>query len=164
MKADVLQNLDNPRQLEKLYRDNRAAFKREFNSVYPSIQESPVAQIWHERLNYEGEGISWGAGREIVFVLLAAVTAGVIAKLPEIFALKPDYFYPRNIAFIVFPLLTIYFAWKRQLSAKPLAVIAFILLASVVYINLLPRNDRSDTLVLACIHLPLLLWAVLGFA
>ncbi|SNC68409.1 protein of unknown function [Hymenobacter gelipurpurascens] len=164
MKAEVLQNLDNPRQLEKLYRDNRATFKREFNSVYPSIQENPVAQIWNERLNYEGDGISWGAGREVVFVLLAASIAGVIAKLPEIFGLQPDYFYPRNIAFIVFPLLTIYFAWKQKLPATSVAIITLIIVASVIYINLLPRNDRSDTLILACIHLPLLLWAVLGFA
>ncbi|TGE07636.1 DUF4153 domain-containing protein [Hymenobacter fodinae] len=163
MKAEVLQNLDNPRQLEKLYRDNRAAFKKEFNALYPSIQEQPVAQIWNERLNFEGENISWGSGRELLFVVVAAFIAGLIAKIPQLFGLSPDYFYPRNIAFIVFPLLTAYFAWKQKLPTRTLAVVALLLLGSVVYINALPRNEQSDTLLLACIHLPLFLWAVLGF-
>lgn len=164
MEAQVVHNLDNPRQLEKLYRDNRTAFKSAFNAVYPSIREKPVAQIWNERLNFESEGVSWGTSREVVLVLLAAFVAGVIAKIPAIFGLEADYFYPRNIGFIVFPLLTIYFAWKQKLQLRQLLPIACILLASVVYINMLPRNDKSDTLLLACMHLPLLLWAVLGFA
>lgn len=32
----------------------------------------------------------------------------------------------------------------------------------MIYINVLPEN-KSDTTILACIHLPLFLWAVLGF-
>jgi len=36
--------------------------------------------------------------------------------------------------------------------------------ASVIYINLLPDNTKSDTLILVCIHLPLFLWAALGFS
>lgn len=33
----------------------------------------------------------------------------------------------------------------------------------LIFINLLPDNSKSDTLILSCIHLPLLLWSVLGF-
>ncbi|TGD83250.1 DUF4153 domain-containing protein [Hymenobacter wooponensis] len=163
MKAEVLQNLDNPRQLEKLYRNNSTAFKKEFNAIYPSVKENTVAQIWYERLNFEHEGIYWGTEKEIAFVLLAATAAGLIAKIPSVFLIDPEFFYPRNIAFIVFPLLTIYFLWKQKLPTKTIIIAAFITLASAVYINLLPRNDKSDTFILACIHLPLLLWAVLGF-
>lgn len=34
---------------------------------------------------------------------------------------------------------------------------------SALYINLLPKNVNSDTLILACIHLPIFLWFVLGY-
>jgi hypothetical protein len=163
MQAEIKNNLDNPSQLEKLYRDNKMAFKREFNLIYPEIQDTTIAQIWNARINYENEEISWGTNKELVFVIIASLIAGLIAKLPEFMSIKPDYFYPRNIAFIIFPLLTIYFAWKQKFQVKRLLIIAAVILGSCIYINLLPDNPKSDTLILACIHLPILLWATLGF-
>ena len=163
MKEKILSNLDNPGQLEKLYRDDRTNFKRAFNFIYPDIRENTTAQIWNERLNFESDDISWGTSRELVFVIVACCIAGVIAKIPEITGIKPEYFYPRNVAFIFFPLLTAYFAWKQKLPIKTHLLISFAILVSVIYINLLPDNEKSDTLILACIHLPLFIWAVLGF-
>lgn len=163
MKEEIINNLDNPRQLEKLYRDNKATFKREFNLIFPDIQESPTAQIWNERLNFENEEISWGTSNELAFVIIASLIAGLIAKIPEFTAIKADFFYPRNMAFIVFPLLTAYFSWRQNIQPKKLLIISVAILVSVFYINFLPNNSKSDTLILACIHLPLFLWAVLGF-
>jgi len=163
MKEEIINNLDNPRQLEKLYRDNKATFKREFNLIFPDIQESPKAQIWNERLNFENEEISWGTSNELTFVIIASLIAGLIAKIPEFTAIKADFFYPRNMAFIVFPLLTAYFSWSQYIQPKKLLIISVAILVSVFYINFLPNNSKSDTLILACIHLPLFLWAVLGF-
>ena len=48
-------------------------------------------------------------------------------------------------------------------SVKRIAVASIAILVSVLYINFLPNNNQSDTLILACLHLPLFLWAVLGF-
>jgi hypothetical protein len=163
MKEEIINNLDNPRQLEKLYRDNKATFKREFNLIFPDIQESPTAQIWNERLNFENEEISWGTSNELTFVIIASLIAGLIAKIPEFTAIKADFFYPRNMAFIVFPLLTAYFSWRQNIQPKKLLIISVAILVSVFYINFLPNNSKSDTLILACIHLPLFLWAILGF-
>lgn len=163
MKEEIINNLDNPRQLEKLYRENKATFKREFNLIFPDIKESPTAQIWNERLNFENEEISWGKSNELTFVIVASFIAGLIAKIPEFTAIKADFFYPRNIAFIVFPLLIAYFSWRQNLQPKKLFIISVAILVSVFYINILPDNSESDTLILACIHLPLFLWAVLGF-
>ena len=164
MQAAIKDNLDNPGQLERLYRDNRRTFKREFNLIYPEIQETAAAQIWNARLNFENEEISWGSGKELIFVFVASFIAGLIAKIPDLTGIKPDYFYPRNIGFIVFPLLTAYFAWKHKIQTKSILIVSAAFLVSVIYINLLPDNTNSDTLILACIHLPLFLWAALGFA
>jgi len=163
MKEEIINNLDNPRQLEKLYRENKTTFKREFNLVFPDIQESPIAQVWNERLNFENEEISWGTRNEMAFVIVASLLAGLIAKIPEFTAIKAEFFYPRNMAFIVFPLLTVYFSWKQNIQIKKLLIISVAILFSVFYINLLPNNSKSDTLILACIHLPLFLWTILGF-
>lgn len=44
-----------------------------------------------------------------------------------------------------------------------MVAVGVLLLGSIFYINLLPDNSKSDTFVLACIHLPLFLWALLGY-
>ena len=155
-------NIDNPGQLEKLYRDNKTGFRKAFNAVYTSIREHAVAQVWHERLNYEQEEIIWGTRNELIFVLSACFIAGLIAKIPDYTQLDPEQFYTRNIAFIIFPILTAYFAWKQKINSKKLIFISAVFLVSGIYINLLP-GSTSDTLLLACIHLPLFLWAVLGY-
>lgn len=163
MKEEIINNLDNPRQLEKLYRDNKATFKREFNLIFPDIKETPTAQIWNERLNFENEEISWGSSNELTFVIVASFIAVLIAKIPDFTSIKADFFYPRNIVFIIFPLLISYFSWRQNIQPKKLFIILVVIVASVFYINILPDNTKSDTLILACIHLPLFLWAVLGF-
>ncbi|TAF63604.1 MAG: hypothetical protein EAZ55_13525 [Cytophagales bacterium] len=163
MKEEIISNLDNPRQLEKLYRDNKTTFKREFNLIYPDIQEKFIAQIWNERLNFEKEEISWGTGNELTFIIVASIIAGLIAKIPEFALIEGAYFYPRNLAFIVFPLLTAYFSWRQKMTTKKNVIISGVILISFFYINSLPNNSKSDTLILACIHLPLFLWAVLGY-
>lgn len=164
MKEEITNNLDHPGQLEKLYRDNPVTFKREFNLLYPDIQDKTAAQFWKERLSFEQEEISWGTKKELIVVLTVSFIAGMIAQIPQIFSIDPEYYYPRNLGFVVFPMLTAYFAWKQNLPVKTILIASAAFLISALYINLLPDDTTSDTLILACIHLPLFLWAVLGFA
>lgn len=164
MKQEIINHLDNPRQLERMYRENKIVFKREFNLIFKDIQDTPTAQIWNERLNFDNEEISWGKSNELTFVIVASIIAGFIAKIPEFTSIKEDFFYQRNMAFIVFPLLIAYFCWRQNIQPKKLLIISFAIAASLLYINILPNNSKSDTLILSCIHLPLFLWAVLGFS
>ena len=164
MKDEIRSNISHPQQLEAAYRANKTRFKEEFNALYPELTHHPVAHCWHERLNYEEPDITWGTNSELILVVFASLLAGFTAKIPEFLPVDGDFFYPRNMGFVVIPLLTLYFIWKRQLTHRKIVAIAVALTTSLVYINLLPENDQSDTFTLACIHLPLFLWAVLGFA
>jgi hypothetical protein len=164
MKNEILSNINDPGQLEKLYRSNKVPFKREFSILYPELKGNALADFWNERLHYETEEINWGSGRELLLLIIAALVAGLIAKIPVLFQIDEEFFYPRNIGFIFLPLLTAYFAWKNQLKPKRLAVIGAIMLVSLLYINFLPVSTKSNSLILACIHLPLLLWVLLGSA
>jgi len=163
MKEEIINNLDNPRQLEKLYRDNKTNFKKAFNLIYPDIREKTAAQIWYERLSFEQEDISWGTRKDWTFIIIASFISGLIAKIAQFASIDPEYYYPRNLAFIVFPMLTLYFAWRQQLPLKRLIPVLIVMVVSALYINLLPNDMESDTLILACIHLPLFMWAVMGF-
>jgi len=164
MKDEILTHLNDPRQLEKMYRTNKVPFKREFNTLYPELKGNTIADFWNERLNYESDEINWGTGRELLFVIIGSLVAGVIAKLPAFLSIDEDFFYPRNIGFIVFPLLSVYFAWKNNLSASKITFIASTTLAGLIFINYFPDLKKSDTLVLSCLHLVLFLWSILGFA
>lgn len=161
---NILNNLDNPGQLERLYRANKSTFKRAFNALYPAHQDRPLAGFWHERLNFAGEELYKGSRGSLVFVIIASLLAGIIAKLPALLPVNEEFFYPRNIGFIVFPLLTIYFARENKLAAGKIAFIVGATLFALIFINLLPDVKHSDTLILSCIHLLLFLWSILGFS
>lgn len=164
MKNDILNHLENPGRLEKLYRSNKIEFKREFNQLYPQMSRSFPADFWNERLNYESDMISWGSKKELLFIVTAVFIAGFLAKFPNLFAIDQEFYYPRNISFIILPILTFFFAWKNKLTLKKTSAITGMILISWIYINILPANPHSDTLVLACIHLPFFLWVLFGIS
>lgn len=164
MKDQILNHLNDPVHLEKLYRANKSNFRKDFNTLYPEVKGNSLADFWHERLNYETDELNWGSSKELIFIFFAALVAGVIAKLPAILGIDQEFFYPRNIGFIVFPMLAAYFAWKNNLSNGKIIVIAIAILTGAIFINVLPDVPESDTLILACIHLLIFLWAILGFA
>ena len=122
MNDEILAHLNDPGKLESLYRGDKAMFKRAFNALYPELKDNILADFWNERLNFATEEISWGTRQDLVFVIIASLLAGVIAKLPAFFPyIDEEFFYPRNIGFIVFPLLSAYFAWKNKLSTGKIA-------------------------------------------
>lgn len=164
MKEAILSNLDNPVQLEQLYRTDKPAFKRSFNALYPQLKDTGIGGFWHARLNYAKEDISWGSSKDLLFVIVAALLSGLIAKLPAILSIDEEAFYTRNAGFIIFPALAAYFIWKNKLSLNHTAVVVGTVLVSVLFINFLPGSMQSDTLLLSCMHLPVLLWAAAGFA
>jgi hypothetical protein len=163
MKDEILLNLDNPRQLEKLYRADKPTFKRAFKALYPEVKDNALVNFWNERLSFTSEEISWGTNSDLVFVIIASLVAGLIAKLPALLGINEEFFYQRNIGFVVFPALSAYFAWKNRLSAGKIALVAAATLAGSVFINSLPDVKESDTLILSCIHLVLFLWGILAF-
>lgn len=164
MEQEILNHLNDPVSLEKLYRSNKSLFKESFLKLIPKIEGNTSTEFWKARLSYENSSISWGRKNELLYIVMACLFAGTIAKIPDLLSVSQDFFYPRNLGFIIFPVLTAYFAWKNQLSRQTVGFLAGLFSICVIYINLLPNNPESDTLILACIHLPVLLWFVLGFS
>jgi hypothetical protein len=108
---------------------------------------------------------------EPLVVLSLAIAAAVAVKVPALFGhpLSPDEdvppFYFRNASLFVLPLLTIYFVWKRGLSVASGLWLALPFAAGAVFANIYPfRTPRSDTSLLAVLHLPIALWLAVGVA
>ena len=102
--------------------------------------------------------------KDLFFIAIAVFIAGWIVKIPRLIHMEDDLFIARNIGFIVFPALLYYFTWKKGNNTKTLIVPGIIIAFAAVFINLLPANEKSDTLVLSSLHLPILIWSLVGFA
>ena len=159
MEALIITNISNPAALEQLYRSNPAAFARAFEAVYPQISSQVSAHIWRERLVVSTT--SWGSMSDWVVVGIFALLAGFLMQLPDIFSISHDYYFPRNMSFIVMPGIGAYFAYKQGMSLRQLLAPLAILAASILFINLLP--EKSTTLLLTCLHIPILIWLSVGY-
>jgi len=115
---------------------------------------------------------------EILVVLSLAVAAALAVKVPALFGIRlsPDEevppFYFRNASLFVFPLLAVYFSWKRRWNAVSSLWLALPFAAGAVFANAYPwvtvvvdnAPKGSDTEVLTILHLPIALWLAVGFA
>ena len=115
---------------------------------------------------------------EFFVVLALAIIAAVAVKVPELFGLglSPNEevppFYFRNASLFVFPLLAVYFMWKRGWNALGALWIMLPFAAGAVFANAYPWRTvvvgtgarGSDTEVLTILHLPIALWLAVGFA
>lgn len=166
MKKEILENIDNPNALERLYRADKSAFRDSFNESFDEIQESVIAKVWYERLNFRMSEIKESVSKiDWIFVFGGAFIAAFITKVPAMFpAINEEFFFSRNVAFIIFPTLITYFLVKNSVQTKQAVLVAVLVFGALVFINLLPNNTKSDTLRLSCIHLPLFLWSILGFS
>ena len=116
---------------------------------------------------------------ELFVVLGLAIAAALAVKAPALFGvrLSPESevpsFYFRNASLFVFPLLAIYFAWKRGLSAASGLWLVLPFAAAAVFANVFSFHnperldnfpEGSDTQLLTVLHLPIALWLAVGFA
>ena len=107
---------------------------------------------------------------EALVVLSLAIAAALAVKLPAGFGhpINTDeelpLFYARNASLFIFPLLTIYFVWKRGSSVASGFWLALPFAAAAVFANVFPFSKGSNTEVLTILHLPIALWLAVGFA
>lgn len=163
MKENLLALVDDPSSLEALYQKNKNAFRKALDELTEEETVHPALRVWKARLAFGKKPAQPATRKEMLWVALLAVLAGLIAKMPYFIGIEDDLYFQRNLGFILFPSLIFFFAWKTKLARKYLLACCALLAATAVFINLLPHNN-SDTLILACIHLPLLLWTITGFA
>ena len=109
--------------------------------------------------------------KETAVVLALAVAAACAVKAPELFGVhlldgngKLMAFYQRNASFFVAPMLVVYFAWKRGVSAAAAASLAIPFAIAAVFANIYPFPAGSSTQNLSTLHLPIALWFIVGAA
>ena len=164
MKDNILAHIDNPAQLEKLYRENNAEFKKQFNVIYPNYKDKLGLQVWNERLNYESEKVTLGGKNEISAVIILILVGGLIANIPNLTGINEESFFSKNIPLIIFPILSAYFIWIQKIEINKIWFPIIAIVISAIYVNLIPNYNKSDSAMLVGIHLPMFLWSILGYA
>lgn len=163
MKNLITENITDPVKLEQLYRSEPAAFTQAFRAVYPEIKSELSAQFWHERLENSAFEISWGGLKDWVFVGVVALFVAFFMQMPDLFSISHDLYFPRNMSFIAMSGLAVYFASRQGLRWNQVIAPFGLVIFSVLFVNLLPDNPVSNTLILTCIHLPILMWLLVGY-
>ena len=128
-------------------------------------------RLWKQLvLPSDAPGEPNSARAETVVVLGLAIAAALAVKVPALFGHPinpnddPPLFYARNASLFAFPLLTVYFLWKRGSDVVSGLWLVLPFAAGAVFANVFLFPKRSDTEVLTILHLPIALWMAVGFA
>ncbi|MDQ6809259.1 MAG: hypothetical protein M3Z64_07525 [Verrucomicrobiota bacterium] len=174
--GQIIAHRDDPEALEKLYCAQPSEFAKALSDAVAADRQSILLRAWQVRLapreiSTASDENTDGRGTISLVIFLCAI-AGLIAKLPAFFpSLKPEEFYPRNLAFAVLGPICAYFIARQAASWRNVALIAGVFVLAAITINAYPglTSDQAphlmrDSVALACLHLPLFLWTVGGFA
>lgn len=165
MRDQIKNNIDNPERLEELYRQNKKIFESEFFSIYDEISSTQLARFWHARLNAEKTNYTGLNANEIIKTVTFMIIVSAIILLPKLFGFSSDdiKFYEKNIGITALFGVSLYTIFlKKYYTLKKLLGTVIIFTASAIYINILPINPNSSSIILIYIHLPLLLWFIFG--
>jgi hypothetical protein len=166
MKNRIKENIDNSEQLEKIYRADKKGFKKAFFEIYPEISENKISNFWKARLEFDNlkEDSVKVRKTDILFLILTCAITGFLIKIPLLFNVNFDFFfYEKNAGLIVLLGLSSYiFLTKDFLKIKHLIISISVFIISALYINLLPADIDSQSVNVAYIHLPLMIWCLYG--
>jgi len=167
MKTRIKDNIDNPEQLENIYRTDKKGFSEAFFELYPEISVYKISDFWKARLEFDNKKedsvVLWKT--DILFLLISCAIAGLLIKIPQLFNIYDEdlIFFEKNTGLIVFFGLSLFaFLTKPVFKTNQIIISLAVFIISALYINLLPSNIESDSINLAYIHLPLMIWCLYG--
>ena len=163
MKKRIIENINSPGDLEKLYRENSLEFSSVFNQISDDY-DSDLVRFWKIRLAPAKENEFKGFLKLDLFVLIGlSLLTALLIKIPVVFTqISEDSFFMRNLAIVVFNGIILFAFWQNKIAEKKwIYGYAACMLLLVSFINLLP-TIKGDSVVLAFIHIPLFLWCIFG--
>ena len=165
IKERIKEHINNPEELEQLFRNDRNAFESGFEEVYSEIEKSELSKFWKIRLDYNKlpDKTKKSNLSDILKLVSVCLITGFLIKIPDFFSVGlAEIFYMKNAGIIVFSGLTLYIVWANKIfELKRLLPVLVAFLILTLYVNLLPSVD-SDSINLVYIHLPLLMWSIFG--
>jgi hypothetical protein len=161
----IIENIANPHELERLFREDPKAFKNSFSHAWEQNPDSHVLAVWYERLNFKETAHTEKASllqKGFLFMGILAILAGISTRIIFHFV-EQEAIAPINLAFGILPFIAAYFVYKNPPQKNVLYILALLFLTSGIYLNMLPLNEK-DSMILVYLHLPIFLWGLIGLA
>jgi hypothetical protein len=105
--------------------------------------------------------------RDLWAMVTCAVGAVASVKVPALFGLSftdDSSFYALNFTLFALPWLAAFLAWRRKARRPVIAILVALFVLGAVAANAYPLADKSQSVVVTSIHLPIALWLVVGLA
>jgi hypothetical protein len=105
--------------------------------------------------------------RDLWAMVTCAAGAVASVKVPALFGLDFDHdssFYVRNFTLFALPWLAAFLAWRRKARRPVIAILVALFALGAAAANAYPLADKSQSMVVTSIHLPIALWLVVGLA
>lgn len=160
MNRTIQEYLNQPNELEKLYRKDSEQFKTRFNELYPSVEHTDIVNVWYERLNYREDMLSEFNRKDFIAAILIALLSGLSSRLVFYF-IQEELINPINSIFTIMGFISIYFIVKNQLSKKLLFILLTLFGVVVWSVNSI-QNPSGDVSILVYLHVPIFMWIVIG--
>lgn len=161
----IIKNMADPHELERMFRKDSEAFKRDFEEAWEQNPDFQILSIWYERLYYrETENLEKTSRlkRDFLVMGVLAIMAGTSTRILFHF-IEQNTIAPINLIFGIIPFITAFFVYKSGPRKNVVFTIVFLFLISAVYLNMLPLEEK-DSIILAYLHFPVFLWVVAGIA
>jgi hypothetical protein len=103
--------------------------------------------------------------KSFINITVICLIAVAIVFIPQYVGFDPyaSMFYAKNAGMIAFAALIAYnLTVSKKTDKKWLILIIGFFVISILFTSLLPADSKDQTVVLACIHLPLMFWCVYG--
>ncbi|WEK54390.1 MAG: DUF4153 domain-containing protein [Candidatus Cohnella colombiensis] len=161
----ITKNMDNPRELERMFRKEPEVFIKSFSYAWEQNPDSQVLAVWQERLHFketentEKSSLRW---KSFLIMGILAILAGISTRLLFHFT-EQEAIAPVNLVFGILPFMAIYFVYNNPSNRNVIYTLSSLFLISGFYLNMLPL-DNKDSMIMAYLHLPIFLWAVMGLA
>ena len=146
----IVENIDNPHELERMYRKDPKAFKKSFSHAWEQNPDSQVLGIWYERLHFkekENTGETSLIQKGFLFMGILAILAGISTRIIFHFV-EQEVIAPVNLAFGIIPFIAVYFIYNNTPKKSVIYSIVALFLISGIYLNILPLNYK-DSIILA---------------
>jgi hypothetical protein len=169
IKNEIIDNINNAEALENMYKENKKEFTKTFLSIADDY-DTELVKFWRMRLENNKTNQTHQnetKGKDIFFIIFLSIITGFLVKLKSFFPdIIDDSFYERYIGIIIMNSLIVFSFWHNKIKdiKKILSYVGFLGII-LIYVSVVPLNGvkyGGDSVKLALLHLPLLLWCIWG--
>ena len=116
----IVENIDNPHELESVYQKDPEAFKKALACARDQNPDSKVLAVWHERLHFREPAKTQKCSllqKDFVSMVILAIIAGISARI-ILYFVEQQTMAPINLIFGVVPFMAAYFCMQQNHQKK----------------------------------------------